>query len=69
LANSLVSLVKENFYDPRTGGSFSIKKVLPVLTDHLRYEELDEVQGATGAQVDTLRPCCKGHAACALAHP
>ena len=51
----LLPLVKENFYDPRMRGSFSIKKVLPVIADDLRYDELDEVQEGTGAQVAYLK--------------
>jgi hypothetical protein len=47
----LLPLVKENFYDPRMHGSFSIKTVLPVVAPDLKYEELEEVQEGTGAQV------------------
>jgi len=43
--------MKDHFYDPRMRGSFSIKKVLPVVAPDLRYEELEEVQEGTGAQV------------------
>lgn len=35
-------------------GSFSIKKVLPVVAPDLDYGELDEVQEGTGAQVAYL---------------
>jgi hypothetical protein len=45
-AVDLLLLVKESFYDPRMRGSFSIKKVLPVIADDMRYDELDEVQEA-----------------------
>jgi len=51
----LLPLVKENFYDPRMRGSFSIKKVLPAVADDLRYDELDEVQEGMGAQVAYLK--------------
>lgn len=47
----LQPLVKDNFYDQRMRGSFSIKRVLPVVAADLRYEELEEVQEGTGAQV------------------
>jgi len=50
-------MVKENLYDPRMRGSFSIKKVLPVVAPDLNYEELEEVQEGTGAQVAYLRAC------------
>lgn len=47
--------MKGHFYDPRMRGSFSIKKVLPVIADDLRYDELDEVQEGTGARVAYLK--------------
>jgi hypothetical protein len=47
----LLPVVKGHFYDPRMRGSFSIKKVLPAIAEDLRYEELEEVQEGTGAQV------------------
>ena len=47
-------LVKENFYHPAMRGSFSIKKVLPVIAPDLDYGDLDEVQEGTGAQVAYL---------------
>lgn len=47
----LLPLVKHHFYDPRMRGSFSIKRVLPVVANDLRYDELEEVQEGTGAQV------------------
>ncbi|WP_316980095.1 DUF2779 domain-containing protein [Shumkonia mesophila] len=50
-AVDLLPLVKEFFYHPAMHGSFSIKKVLPVVAPDLDYEELDEVQEGTGAQV------------------
>jgi len=43
-------LVKSNFYDPRMKGSFSIKKVLPVIAPDLDYSLLEEVAEGTGAQ-------------------
>ena len=50
-------LVKDHFYDPRMMGSFSIKKVLPVIAPELKYTELEEVQEGTGAQVAYLYAC------------
>lgn len=47
----LLPLVKNHYYHPRMNGSFSIKKVLPVVAPELNYDELDEVQEGTGAQV------------------
>lgn len=50
-------VVKQNFYDARMAGSFSIKKVLLAVAPELDYEELDEVQEGTGAQVAYLHAC------------
>lgn len=50
----LLPLVKDHFYDPSMRGSFSIKKVLPVIAPELNYSDLDEVQEGTGAQVAYL---------------
>lgn len=47
-------MVKKHFYDPRMQGSFSIKKVLPVIAPDLDYKELQEVQEGTGAQIAYL---------------
>ncbi len=47
----LLPLVKEFFYHPAMHGSFSIKKVLPVIAPDLDYQKLDEIQEGTGAQV------------------
>jgi hypothetical protein len=47
-------LVKDTFYHPNMRGSFSIKKVLPVIAPDLNYENLEEVQGGTAAQVAYL---------------
>jgi hypothetical protein len=47
-------VVKNNFYDPRMEGSFSLKEVLSVIASDLAYEELDEIQEGTGAQVAYL---------------
>jgi predicted RecB family nuclease len=41
----LMVLLKNHFYHPDFQGSFSIKKVLPALAPHLRYEELDISDG------------------------
>jgi hypothetical protein len=43
--------VKAHFYHPAMEGSFSIKKVLPVVAPDLDYAKLDEVQEGTGAPV------------------
>ena len=59
----LLPIVKQHFYDPQMRGSFSIKKVLPVIAADLDYGELEEVQEGTAAQVAylyaTLDPCTK----------
>ena len=47
----LLPIVKEHFYHAAMRGSFSIKKVLPVVAPDLSYAELDGVQDGTGAQV------------------
>src|SRR6185369_5635560 len=53
-------LVKQHFYDPRMKGSFSIKKVLPVIAPDLDYKELEGVQEGTGAQIAYLNLCFDG---------
>ncbi len=50
----LLPIVKQHFYDPQMRGSFSIKKVLPVIAADLDYGELEEVQEGTAAQVAYL---------------
>lgn len=50
----LLPVVKDHFYHPAMAGSFSIKKVLPVIAPDLRYDDLDEVQEGTGAQLAYL---------------
>lgn len=50
----LLPLVRNHFYHPAMRGSFSIKKVLPLVAPDLDYGELDEVQEGTGAQVAYL---------------
>lgn len=47
----LLPLVKQHFYHPDMRGSFSIKKVLPVIAPDLDYGQLDDVQEGTGAQI------------------
>jgi hypothetical protein len=47
-------IVKQYFYHPQMRGSFSIKKVLPVIAPDLDYGELGEVQEGTAAQVAYL---------------
>jgi hypothetical protein len=51
----LLPLVKNHFYHPQMRGSFSIKKVLPVIAPELSYEHRDEIQEGTAAQVAYLR--------------
>ena len=50
----LLPVVKNHFYHPDMQGSFSLKKVLHVIAPDLRYDELDEVQEGTAAQVAYL---------------
>lgn len=50
----LLPIVKEHFYHPEMRGSFSIKKVLPVIAPDLDYSDLEEVQEGTAAQVAYL---------------
>lgn len=47
-------LIKQHFYHPAMEGSFSIKRVLSVIAPDLDYEELDEIQEGTGAQIAYL---------------
>jgi hypothetical protein len=47
----LHALVKSHYYHPDMQGSFSIKKVLPVVAPELDYGALEEIQEGTGAQV------------------
>lgn len=49
----LLPIVKDHYYHPAMRGSFSIKKLIPVISD-LDYGQLDEVQEGTGAQVAYL---------------
>jgi len=50
----LLPIVKKHFYHPQMRGSFKIKKVLPVVAPDLDYDELEEVQEGTAAQVAYL---------------
>lgn len=50
----LLPVVKGHFYHPAMAGSFSIKRVLPVVAPELRYDALGEVQEGTGAQLAYL---------------
>ena len=43
-------IIKDHFYDYRFYGSFSLKRVLPVLTNESGYDELEGVQDGDGAQ-------------------
>lgn len=46
----LLPLVREHYYHPDLGGSFSIKAVLPAVVPQLRYDQLDGVQHGGDAQ-------------------
>jgi len=50
-------LVKQNYYHPKMKGSFSIKKVLPTVAPHLGYDNLEQVQDGTAAQLAYLHYC------------
>lgn len=50
----LLPIVRDRFYHPAMRGSFSIKKVLPVIAPDLDYEALQGVQEGTGAQTAFL---------------
>jgi len=47
-------IVRNHYYHPDMGGSFSIKAILPVVAPHLDYKALVEVQDGTGAQMAYL---------------
>lgn len=51
----LLPEVKNNFYHPAMVGSFSIKKVLPVMAPDMNYGGLEEVQDGIGAQLAYIR--------------
>jgi hypothetical protein len=51
----LLPMVKENFYHPLMRGSFSIKKVLPVIAPDLDYSQLTEVTDGVAAQLAYIR--------------
>ncbi|AXK37986.1 DUF2779 domain-containing protein [Crenobacter cavernae] len=57
----LLPIVKQHFYHPSMQGSFSIKKVLPVIAPDLDYGSLDEVHDGTGAQVAYLKAALEPH--------
>jgi hypothetical protein len=50
----LLPIVKNHFYHPQMQGSFSIKKVLPVVAPDLSYNALEDVQEGTAAQLAYL---------------
>ena len=41
----LCRLIRDNYYDPEFYGSFSIKRVLPVMVSHMSYEGLEISDG------------------------
>ncbi len=47
-------MVRKYYYHPEMRGSFSIKKVLPVIAPDLDYSQLEEIQEGTAAQVAYL---------------
>lgn len=51
----LLPIVKEHFYHPKMKGSFSIKKVLPVIAPDLDYSELTEVNDGIAAQLAYIK--------------
>ena len=51
----LLPIVKDHYYHPKMEGSFSIKKVLPVIAPDLNYDKLTEVSDGTGAQLAYIR--------------
>ncbi len=53
----LLSIVRDNFYDPEFHGSFSLKRVLPVLVPNLSYKDLAVQDGgrATALLATLLR--------------
>ncbi len=53
-------LVKAHYYHPEMRGSFSIKKVLPVVAPELDYGALEEIQEGTGAQVAYIEAALDG---------
>ena len=48
-------MVQEHYYHPKMEGSFSIKKVLPVMAPDLSYGDLTEVTDGTEAQLAYIR--------------
>lgn len=46
----LLTIVKDHYYHPAFGGSFSIKSVLPALVPDLSYEDLEIKEGGTAAR-------------------
>jgi hypothetical protein len=54
-------IIENHFYHPKMAGSFSIKKVLPVVAPDLDYSDLDEVQEGTAAQVAYLYAALDPH--------
>ncbi len=50
----LLPVVKNHYYHPQMKGSFSIKKVLPVIAPDVSYADLAEVNEGTAAQVAYL---------------
>ena len=50
----LLPVVRDNYYHPDFGGSFSIKSVLPVLAPGLGYDDLEIAEGTMGSVQYTL---------------
>ncbi|MDP3749713.1 MAG: DUF2779 domain-containing protein [Phenylobacterium sp.] len=55
----LLPIVRDNFYHPRMRGSFSIKRVLPVIAPDLGYSQLEDVADGTAAQLAYLAAALK----------
>lgn len=51
----LLSIVRSSFYHPSLLGSFSIKKVAPILAPEVTYDDLDEVSNGTAAMAAYMR--------------
>ncbi len=45
----LLQLIRDNYYHPDFGGSYSIKNVLPVMVPDMGYEDLEIGEGGTAA--------------------
>jgi len=53
-------IIKDHYYHPDMKGSFSIKKVLPTIASDLKYDDLEDIQDGTGAQIGYLHATFSG---------